>query len=49
MVWYSHLLLARASTGDLPLLVEEVEHAAEEGQQQQTQDDDHDDHPAALH
>lgn len=45
---YSHLLLAGASTGDLSLLVQEVDDAAEEGQQQQTQYDHYYDHPTAL-
>lgn len=47
-VQYSHLLLARAATGDLSLLVEEVEHTAQDGQQKDTEDDNHNDHTIAL-
>lgn len=35
--------------GELALLMEKVENAAEEGQQQQTQNDHHDDDPPALY
>lgn len=47
-VEYSHFLLARATTGDLALLVEEVEHTGQDGQQEDTDDDDHDDHTISF-
>lgn len=43
-----HLLLARTSTGQLALLVQEVQHAAQDGQEEKADDDDHDHHAAVI-
>lgn len=43
-----HLLLSRTSTGQLALLVQEVQHAAQDGQEEKADDDDHDHHAAVI-
>lgn len=43
-----HVLLAGAATGDLALLVQEVDDGAQHGHQEDADDDGHDDHAFAL-
>lgn len=45
---HSHVLLARTTTGDLALLVQEVQHATQDGQQEYADNNDHNDDAVAL-
>lgn len=46
--WNLHFVLPRTSTWQLALLVQEVEHAAQDGHEEDDDDDDDDDHAAVI-